>query len=224
MYAERTRSDLLDSARRHFTTSGYNNVTVDDIVSSIDVSKGTFYYHFPDKQTMFTALLSECLTETAGTVTTAIRMLENPEADGPQVAASAAWIYLSRSLNDHTYRELLRQAPMVLGEETYRHIDDTIVLPPLARLMEALGARGELKSGVHAEMAARMLITMLATANSIIAESADPTTTMIKVADTIATMFGGLVVGDVPLSSAALETDHYGEMDQDPADLRAEIR
>ncbi|AGM31278.1 Putative TetR-family transcriptional regulator [Mycobacteroides abscessus subsp. massiliense] len=203
MYAEQTRSDLLDSARRHFTTTGYNSVTVDDIVSSIEVSKGTFYYHFSDKQAMFTALLTECLTETADTVTTGIRLLDKPGANGPQVAATSAWVYLSRSLHDRTYRELMRQAPMVLGEETYRHIDETIVLPPLVTLMDTLAARGELKAGVHTHMAARMLMTMFVTANSIIAESNDPATTMTEVADTIATMFSGIVLGDVPLSRAA---------------------
>lgn len=97
----------------------------------------------------------------------------------------------------------MRQAPMVLGEETYRHIDETIVLPPLVTLMETLAARHELKAGVHTHMAARMLMTMFVTANSIIAESDDPGTTMTEVADTIATMFSGIVLGDVPLSRAA---------------------
>ncbi|MGH3726064.1 MAG: TetR/AcrR family transcriptional regulator [Mycobacterium sp.] len=203
MYAEQTRSDLLGSARRHFTTTGYSSVTVDDIVSSIEVSKGTFYYHFSDKQAMFTALLTECLTETADTVTAAIRRLDKPGSNGPQVAAASAWVYLSRSLNDMTYRELMRQAPMVLGEETYRHIDETIVLPPLITLMETLAARGELKAGVHTQMAARMLLMMFVTANSIIAESTDPTTTMTEVADTIAAMFSGLVIGEVPMSRVA---------------------
>ncbi|MBA0046553.1 TetR/AcrR family transcriptional regulator [Mycobacteroides sp. LB1] len=201
MYAEQTRSDLLDSARRHFTSTGYNNVTVDDIVSSIEVSKGTFYYHFSDKQAMFTALLTECLTETADTVTTAIHRLDRPGANGPQVAAASAWVYLSRSLNDSTYRELMRQAPMVLGEETYRHIDETIVLPPMVKLMEALEQRGELKAGVHTSMAARMLMTIFVAANSVIAESEDPAVTMVEVADTIATMFSGLVTGPVLLAN-----------------------
>lgn len=204
MYAEQTRADLLDSARKHFTTAGYNAVTVDDITRSIEVSKGTFYYHFSDKQAMFTALLTTCLTDTADMVTAALQRLDDPRSNGPQAAAAAAWVYLSRSLHDETYRELLRQASTVLGEQAYRDIDDTIVLPPLIDLMEALARRDELKPGVHTTMAARMLLTLFVTANSIIAESDDPATTMTELADTIATLFSGIVIGEVPLSDTAL--------------------
>ena len=44
-----TRGKLLDSARKLIGQSGYDSVTVDDIVADCGVAKGTVYHYFKSK-------------------------------------------------------------------------------------------------------------------------------------------------------------------------------
>ena len=52
-----TRERLLDAAAEVFAERGFHGGAVDEIVRRSAASKGTFYFHFPHKQGVFTALL-----------------------------------------------------------------------------------------------------------------------------------------------------------------------
>lgn len=56
------RGRLLKAAKALFLLKGLTAVTVDDICLAADVSKGGFYHHFPDKESVFTKVASEELT------------------------------------------------------------------------------------------------------------------------------------------------------------------
>ena len=43
------KEKLLKSAYQLFTTQGFNNTSISDIVSHANVAKGTFYLYFKDK-------------------------------------------------------------------------------------------------------------------------------------------------------------------------------
>lgn len=51
------RKDLLDCAEKFFFEKGYEQTSVNDIVNSIDVSKGTFYYYFTSKEEILDEIL-----------------------------------------------------------------------------------------------------------------------------------------------------------------------
>ena len=55
--SERSRRQILDAALRLFSHRGYGATSVDDIAQAAGVSKGNIYHHFPDKETIFRALL-----------------------------------------------------------------------------------------------------------------------------------------------------------------------
>ena len=61
----RTRSRLLDAARRVFVTQGYHAPKISDIVAEAGTGQGTFYRHFEDKRGLFEALVDEVLTDLA---------------------------------------------------------------------------------------------------------------------------------------------------------------
>lgn len=58
---EATRQRILEAAEEVFAEKGYHGAVVDDIVRIADMSKGGFYFHFPNKQGIFLALM-EALT------------------------------------------------------------------------------------------------------------------------------------------------------------------
>ena len=48
---------ILDAAVQVFSTKGYHGSLVDEIAAEADTSKGGVYFHFPNKQAIFLALL-----------------------------------------------------------------------------------------------------------------------------------------------------------------------
>jgi AcrR family transcriptional regulator len=57
--SERSRTVILDAALKLFSHRGYGATSVRDIAEAAGVSKGNVYHHFPDKETIFRALLDQ---------------------------------------------------------------------------------------------------------------------------------------------------------------------
>lgn len=59
--SEETRTKIMDSAVKLFSTRGFNAASVDEICDEAGSSKGAFYHHFESKQALFIALLDNWL-------------------------------------------------------------------------------------------------------------------------------------------------------------------
>jgi len=55
--SERSRRQILDAALKLFSHRGYGATSVQEIAEAAGLSKGNVYHHFPDKETVFRALL-----------------------------------------------------------------------------------------------------------------------------------------------------------------------
>lgn len=53
------RTAMMQAAVRIFAEKGYQAATIRDIVQAADVAVGTFYFYFPDKETLFVHLYEE---------------------------------------------------------------------------------------------------------------------------------------------------------------------
>jgi AcrR family transcriptional regulator len=53
------RAAILDAARDVFSEIGYGAATVRDVIRRTDLAAGTFYNYFPDKESVFRALLED---------------------------------------------------------------------------------------------------------------------------------------------------------------------
>jgi AcrR family transcriptional regulator len=58
-----THLKLLNAARDAFAEKGLDYTTIDDITERADVGKGTFYYHFSNKQDVVAELIDGMLSE-----------------------------------------------------------------------------------------------------------------------------------------------------------------
>src|SRR4051812_40212568 len=56
---ERNRAAILSAARVAFAADGYGGTAVRDIVRRTSLSPGTFYNYFPDKESIFLALVED---------------------------------------------------------------------------------------------------------------------------------------------------------------------
>ncbi len=55
----RVRADLLAAARQVFTTHGYHDATITEVIQLADVATGTFYLQFRDKEQLFVAVVEQ---------------------------------------------------------------------------------------------------------------------------------------------------------------------
>src|SRR5713226_4422769 len=77
---EATRQRILDAAEEVFAEKGYHGAVVDDIVRTADMSKGGFYFHFPNKQGIFLALMEALTPRLISTAERAIAQETDPVA------------------------------------------------------------------------------------------------------------------------------------------------
>src|SRR5215470_8228026 len=57
------RTEILDVAQRLVNTKGYEQMTVQDILAELQISKGAFYHYFDSKQALLEALIERILDE-----------------------------------------------------------------------------------------------------------------------------------------------------------------
>jgi AcrR family transcriptional regulator len=68
-----TRERILDAALDIFSTKGYHDTRMDEIVEESGTSKGAIYFHFPNKERLFLALVDQFADLLERRVTEAIR-------------------------------------------------------------------------------------------------------------------------------------------------------
>jgi len=57
--AEETRGRILDAALDIFSNKGYHDTRLDEVAEVSETSKGSIYFHFPNKERLFLALVDQ---------------------------------------------------------------------------------------------------------------------------------------------------------------------
>ncbi|MFF0018903.1 TetR/AcrR family transcriptional regulator [Streptomyces sp. NPDC005374] len=198
MYAEQTRADLVTAARKLFVESGFASTSVEAITGAAQVSKGTFYSHFPDKKAMFAELYTELLQQVGalGDATCEALRATGPDQPAMTAVADLTHAFLRRTIDDPLHRELMVQAPSVLGGQ-YRQLNDGVAQPPIERLLTVLAERGELQPDVPVGTVARLLLAGLCEGNQIIAASVDREEALTRTFHAITLLMSGLAADGI---------------------------
>lgn len=75
-----TKDRILDAALNIFSSKGYYGTPVDEIVEEANTSKGSMYFHFPNKEQLFLALVDQFANVLERNVTNAIE--QSPKGMG----------------------------------------------------------------------------------------------------------------------------------------------
>lgn len=75
-----TKDRILDAALNIFSIKGYYGTPVDEIVDEANTSKGSMYFHFPNKEQLFLALVDQFANVLERNVTSAIE--DSPKGMG----------------------------------------------------------------------------------------------------------------------------------------------
>ncbi|MFN2103886.1 MAG: TetR/AcrR family transcriptional regulator [Candidatus Promineifilaceae bacterium] len=110
------RTAMMQAAVRTFAEQGYQAATVRDIVDEADVSVGTFYFYFPDKETLFVHLYEE----TADFLLQTLQQAINSRATFPQRVKAALQSYVSIAI----YEPAVVQLMLVAGVGAAPALDD----------------------------------------------------------------------------------------------------
>lgn len=60
---EKRKQELLQIAYRLFVSKGYEETSIDEIITEAQIAKGTFYYHFESKSALLEAIINNMITE-----------------------------------------------------------------------------------------------------------------------------------------------------------------
>lgn len=63
MKKEIRKQELIKIAYQLFITKGYENTSVDEIIASAGIAKGTYYYHFESKEQMLESVVNMMIDE-----------------------------------------------------------------------------------------------------------------------------------------------------------------
>lgn len=94
---------MMQAAVRVFAENGYHAATVRDIVAAADVAVGTFYFYFPDKESLFTHLFEETADFLVQTLQQAIRS----RRQWPQQVQAGIQAYVNIALYEPAIIQLL---------------------------------------------------------------------------------------------------------------------
>lgn len=166
--AQARRQRILDAGMAVFARKGYRDTVVDEIAAVSETSKGGVYFHFPNKQAIFLALLDRMGALLLGKVEEAMRGIDDPVARG-----DAALLTVLRTFAAHrTLARLFLVEAMGAGREfndaiaalhgrfaalITRHLDDAVAqgaIPPLDTDLAGVVWFGALN-----EVATRWLLT-----------------------------------------------------------------
>ncbi|UCH25766.1 MAG: TetR/AcrR family transcriptional regulator [Trueperaceae bacterium] len=123
--SEATHQALIDAARELFTEKGMDLATIDDITSRADVGKGTFYYHFDNKNELIRELLQDIMQQLCDEIDTRSRDAEGLEALLDQTISAHLEFFHAR--RDDFILYFQGRADMML-QEGYQGIDEPIFL------------------------------------------------------------------------------------------------
>ena len=134
---QQRRDELMDAAQRLFLKQGVASTTIDQITSSADIAKGTFYLHFSSKDDLLVALGEQFANRHLGRITAAIA--RKPRADW--IAKLATWAEASVTF----YLDSIRLHDMLFYESrspTRKGLVENVAIDHLTVLLEAGAVAG----------------------------------------------------------------------------------
>lgn len=102
------RQTILESAKKRFAHFGMSKTTMSEIAKDISVSKALLYYYFPDKNSLYSAVMEYVIDEMLEEVEEAIREVDQPH-DAMMIALEKRMELVNDYYNLFEYTYTLRR-------------------------------------------------------------------------------------------------------------------
>jgi AcrR family transcriptional regulator len=162
-----TREHIVEVATRLFAEQGYEDTSIEDILSAAGVSRGALYHHFAGKDVLFGAAME--LIEARISAALHEVIAQAPSAVAALYSASLGWIDMAG--DPLISRIMLVDAPAVIGWEHWREGGQQTVREMQA-MLQAVADEGGLAPGLVNSFA-HMLVAALDEMALVIAQAED---------------------------------------------------
>jgi len=168
---EETRARLVETARELFAARGYAGVSMEQVCTRAEVTRGALYHHFAGKDDLFRAVCEQVAAAVTGQVVLAVR--DTPDAWTRLRSGCRA--FLDACTDQGVRQILLTDAPSVLGWASFRELDARHGLGLLRAGIQAAMDQGSIEPG-PVDALAHLLVAALDEAAMLIGRAASPDT------------------------------------------------
>lgn len=145
------RAKLISAARKAFAEKGYAAASMDDLTSTVGLTRGALYHNFGDKRGLLAAVVDQIDSEMALYAQKAGAEI----GDDWQGLLAEGTAYIEMALDPEIQRIVLLDGPAVLGDPSQWPSQNSC-LQATIQIAEKLISQGIMKT-VDAEAAARLL-------------------------------------------------------------------
>jgi AcrR family transcriptional regulator len=163
-----TREQLIEVATRLFAARGYEDTSIEAVLTSARVSRGALYHHFAGKDALFEAVVENI--ENGITASLATEVAAAPDAIAMVHAGALAWIDLTA--DPVIQRVILTDAPSVLGWERWRALNEKYAVAATRGMLQLVADDGRLAPDLVTPFA-HMILGALDELALVVARSAD---------------------------------------------------
>ena len=175
-----TRAALLSAARELFAEHGFAATGREQIAERAGVTRGALYHHFASKELLFRAVVEELEVELG----TKVMMAAAQSTDAAEQLRLGCMAFLDACLDPAVRRVVLIEAPVVLGWEQWREIDEQHGLMLVKVALQAVIDSGQM-APVAVEPLAHLLLGALNEAAMMVANAKKPKAARAEVGSTL---------------------------------------
>jgi AcrR family transcriptional regulator len=175
-----TREHIVEVATGLFAAEGYDATSIEAVMRTAGVSKGSLYHHFPGKDALFEAVLDQL----DGRIETAL-VRAAVGADTPPAlirAGCVAWVRLA--VDPVVQQIMLIDAPAVLGWQRWRERDEARFLGALRAALTEAAEQGVLDRR-HVDVFAHALLAAANETALMVARAEDATAALAGAEDAL---------------------------------------
>lgn len=176
-----TRAALLRAARELFAANGFVATNREQIAERAGVTRGALYHHFGSKERLFRDVVEELEREIGERVMLAAAAAGNDAAEELRLGCMA---FLDACLDPAVQRIVLIEAPVVLGWDQWREIDEKHGLMLVTTALQSVVDSGQM-APVAVEPLAHLLMGALNEAALLVATATKPRVARAEVGRTV---------------------------------------
>ena len=133
--ADVTRQRILQQCLPLFAEAGFDGVTMRQAAAATGLTTAALYYHFPDKEQLYLAVVEECFSQRV-----------TPLLPGPQVSGSDPWVGLEAFISGFvallvsvpSFQRLMQWVALDLDEIRARRLTERLFEPFFLSVAELL--------------------------------------------------------------------------------------
>ncbi len=174
--ADRTREQLLETARRLFVEKGYADTPMEELCSRAGMTRGALYHHFKDKRALFDAVVErevDDLGERVAVLSKQEAARQSKHKRHPARYLAALEVLLDELADPATRRLVLVEAPAILGRERLEEWLHGHAFRVLKRVVQTQSEAGRVPPRLI-EPLSQLLIGAVQEAALVVGEADDP--------------------------------------------------